>query len=114
MLAPPDPPLARLRYRFDNALSWSGFARFLVVFACGMSALVVGAMLTRLLALSSDVAGFFTEALWWSWGRVADPGSGAGDTGTGMRVAEVLTTLKGLLVFALLIGFVSSGIEEKL
>jgi hypothetical protein len=54
------------------------------------------------------------ESLWWAWGRVADPGSGAQDVGRGVRAAEVFTTLSGVVLFALLIGFVSSSVQDKL
>jgi hypothetical protein len=106
--------LARLRYHFDNWISWRASARFVIVLGLGIFALVFGAVLLRVLAPDSEPAASFLEALWWSWGRVADPGSGAGDTGRGVRIAEILTTLSGLFLFALLIGFVSSVVEEKL
>ncbi len=105
---------AKLRYHFDNYMAWSAAGRFLLVFALGIGALVMGAVLLKLLAPSSDPAANAFEALWWSWGRVADPGSGAGDQGTGVRVAEIVTTLSGVLLFALLIGFVSDSVQEKI
>ena len=104
----------KLRYRFDNYMAWSPSARFFLVFALGMTALLLGALLLKLFGPHAEPAASFGEALWWSWGRVADPGSGAGDEGRGVRTAEVITTLAGLFVFALLIGFVSNAIEEKL
>ncbi len=105
---------AKLRYHFDNYMAWSAAGRFLLVFALGVGALIMGAVLLKLLAPSSDPAASASEALWWSWGRVADPGSGAGDQGTGVRIAEIITTLSGVLLFALLIGFVSETVQEKI
>ena len=106
--------LERVRYHFDNWISWRASARFVIVLALGLFALFFGALLLRVLAPEAEPAANFVESLWWSWGRVADPGSGASDTGRGVRIAEVLTTLSGLFLFALLVGFVSSGVEEKL
>jgi hypothetical protein len=105
---------ARLRYWFDNVMSWSKAGRFFLVFAMGMAALFLGALLLEVLAPDAEPSASPSEALWWSWGRVADPGSGAGDTGTGARIAEVVTTLAGVFVFVLLIGFVATAIEEKM
>ncbi len=95
-------------------MAWSASGRFLLVFALGFGALVMGAVLLKVLAPSSDPAANAFEALWWSWGRVADPGSGASDQGTGVRIAEIVTTLSGVLLFALLIGFVSDSVQEKI
>jgi Trk K+ transport system NAD-binding subunit len=95
-------------------MAWSSAGRFLLVFALGVGALFMGALLLKLLAPSSEPASNALEALWWSWGRVADPGSGAADQGTGVRIAEIVTTLSGVLLFALLIGFVSETVQEKI
>ncbi len=107
-------PFARLRYWFDNYLAWSGLARLLLIVLLGIGALVMGAVLVKVLAPNADPSASFLEALWWSWGRVADPGSGAGDTGTGVRAAEIITTFGGMILFAFMIGFVSSSVEDKL
>lgn len=98
---------SKIRYRFDNWLAWSPFARFLFVLIFGAFALGLGVTLLTLLAPDSEPAKDFLESLWWAWGRVADPGTGSGDTGRGMRTASVVTTFAGLCVFVLLIGFVA-------
>ncbi|MFO0636927.1 MAG: hypothetical protein U0168_29200 [Nannocystaceae bacterium] len=54
------------------------------------------------------------EAVWWSWGRVMDPGTGTADEGAGLRLASILTTIVGLCVFVLLIGFVATSVQENL
>ena len=95
-------------------MAFSAFARFGIVFALGIGALFVGVGLLKLLAPSSDPAASILEAMWWSWGRVADPGSGAQDTGTGVRAAEIVTTLSGVVLFALLLGFVSDSVQAKI
>ena len=106
--------LAKLRYHFDNYMSWRASARFILVFALGISALFIGVALLRIFAPQSDPASDVLESLWWAWGRVADPGSGAQDVGRGLRFAEIVTTLSGVFLFALLIGFVSSSVQDKL
>jgi hypothetical protein len=106
--------LAKLRYHFDNYMSWRASARFILVFALGISALFIGVGLLRLFAPQADPSSDFLESLWWAWGRVADPGSGASDVGRGVRAAEVVTTLSGVFLFALLIGFVSSSVQDRL
>ncbi|MEO7094294.1 MAG: hypothetical protein ABI175_13645, partial [Polyangiales bacterium] len=106
--------LQKLRYHFDNYMSWRASARFILVFALGISALFIGVGLLRLFAPESDASSDLLESLWWAWGRVADPGSGASDVGRGVRVAEVVTTLSGVFLFALLIGFVSTSVQDRL
>lgn len=105
---------SKIRYRFDNWLAWSPFARFLFVLIFGAFALGLGVTLLKLLAPDSEPAQDLLESLWWAWGRVADPGTGSDDQGRGMRTASVVTTFAGLCVFVLLIGFVAGYVQDKI
>lgn len=105
---------SRLRYHFDNYMAWSAFARFVLLLAFGAFALFLGVAMLHLLAPEAAESKDVLEALWWSWGRVMDPGTGMTDAGRGMRAASVVTTLSGLCVFVLLIGTVATTVQDQL
>ncbi|MBX7078311.1 MAG: hypothetical protein K1X88_03920 [Nannocystaceae bacterium] len=105
---------SKLRYHFDNAMAWSGLARFMLLVVFAGVALAIGVIALYVFAPDAEQSKDGWEAVWWSWGRVMDPGTGTGDEGAGLRLASILTTIVGLCVFVLLIGFVATAVQENL
>ncbi len=105
---------SKLRYHFDNAMAWSSLARFMLLVVFAGVALAIGVVALYLFAPDADQSKDGWEAVWWSWGRVMDPGTGTADEGAGLRLASILTTIVGLCVFVLLIGFVATSVQENL
>jgi hypothetical protein len=105
---------SRLRYHFDNYMAWSAFARFVLLLLFGAFALFLGVGMLHVFAPEAAESKDLLEALWWSWGRVMDPGTGMGDAGRGMRAASIVTTLSGLCVFVLLVGTVATTVQDQL
>lgn len=110
------PPLTmRIRYYVDLFMSRSPWSRFLALFVisfCVISFCAVLAMMVS--AADSPLRGDYFEAMWWALGRVADAGTMGGDTGTFTRMIAVMATLSGIMVVAVLIGLVSSTVQDKL
>jgi voltage-gated potassium channel Kch len=109
---------ARLRYRFDAALSrgpsvvigWLGLLTLAII--------VVAALVLTLFGVGGvngegEELGFF-EAMWQSMLRVVDAGSFAGDTGWGTRILALLVTLAGIFLAGSLIGLIASAVDQRI
>ena len=109
---------ARLRYRFDLALSrgpsvvigWLGLLTLGVI--------VVAAVVLALVAMSGvngeDGPLGFGEAMWQAMLRVVDAGSFAGDESWGTRALSLLITLAGIFIAGSLIGLIASGLDQRI
>ena len=106
----------RVRYRFDNTLTrgafgliaWLGVACFALI---GLIAVVIALFGIR--GNDGETLGF-VEGFWQSLVRVLDPGTMGGDEGWAWRVAALTVTLGGVLVFAALIGVITTGLDARL
>ena len=107
---------ARLRYRFDNAISRGGPSRSSS--GCSgppswpsqsgpSSSWCSGPTSARV----SDPS--FAETYYQTLLRILDPGTFSGDAGWGLRVVTFIVTLFGITVAAVLIGLIATGIEGK-
>ena len=105
----------RARYRFDNLLARGTWAVLLWLGVVTIAAVLVTSGL--LAAFGVDFAGTeetsWLEDFWQSLLRVIDPGTMAGDIGWGQRVLALLITMFGILVAGTLIGFIASGVEQR-
>jgi ion channel POLLUX/CASTOR len=113
---PPKGFRARLRYRFDNAISRGAWV---VIGYLGLVTLmIVGA--AALVAATLHLAGFggrgplgLLEAFWQMLLRVVDGGTFAGDTNWPARVVALLVTLAGIFIAGSLIGLIASAVDQK-
>ncbi|MDO8390971.1 MAG: hypothetical protein Q7V57_10810 [Actinomycetota bacterium] len=108
---------ARLRYRFDAALSrgpsvvisWLGFLTLAVVAVAALALTVF-----RLSGIDGETSslGFF-EAYWKSLLRIFDAGTFSGDTGFATRAIELVVTLAGIFIAGSLIGLIANAIDQR-
>ena len=106
---------AKVRYRFDNAIS-RGTLPVIAWLGLGvLGVIVVGALIITIFgtAFGGQSDDGFAESLWQTMLRVIDGGTFAGDNGWGVRLLAFVITLFGITVAALLIGLISTAIGEK-
>lgn len=109
---------ARLRYRFDLALSKGpsvviGWLGMLTVALISLVALVIALFgLTGVNGESDDLGPF--EAFWQAMLRVFDSGTFAGDTGTATRLVSLFITLAGIFIAGSLIGLIANAVDQRI
>jgi ion channel POLLUX/CASTOR len=108
----------RVRYAFDNVMARGTTALVAGLFVASALLILGVAMVVMLLGGLDDdaTAGLdFIELLWLAMLRTLDPGTMADDAGSLVFVLGMFTaTLGGVLLVAILIGLVTSGIEGRL
>lgn len=114
-----NPPLkAKLRYRFDRALSrgpsvvigWLGLLTLAIVI---VSAIIL--TIFRLRGIGGGEASLpIHEAFWQSLLRVVDAGSFAGDTGWVTRIVTLIVTILGIFLAGSLIGLIATGVDQQI
>ncbi|WP_437968195.1 potassium transporter TrkA [Sorangium sp. So ce260] len=108
----------RLRYRFDLTMAKGAPALIAWLFALSTAMVVAFAAVVVLLGLApsgEDGAPVsFPSALWITLMRALDAGAVAGDTGSrGYLAAMFAVTLGGIFMVSILIGIITSGIEDR-
>ena len=110
---------AKLRYRFENTLSkgpgimiaYLGLASAAVVTVAGTILAIFGVPSSA----APDAQGFgLIEGIWHSLMRSIDPGNLGGDDGWWLRLMMLLVTLFGIFIVSILIGTITSGLEQRL
>jgi hypothetical protein len=108
---------ARLRYRFDTALSrgpsviigWLGLLTLLLI--------VVGALVMTVFRLrginGGEKLGFF-ESFWQSMLRIVDAGTFAGDTSWPTRLLGLVVTVAGIFIAGSLIGLIANAVDQRI
>lgn len=113
--APRVSSMARLRYRFDNALARGPIV--VIAYLALLSLLIV-----VVTAVVSVAAGFefggsnndsFVENVWQAMLRTVDAGSFAADTAWPTRLLALLTTLGGIFLAGSLIGLIANAVDQK-
>ena len=107
--------VARLRYRFDTAMSrgtgivilWLGGITFGLVFIAALVLTVFG------IGVNEDKTPSLLERFWQSLLRILDPGTFSGDAGWPLRITMLLVTLLGVLIGGSLIGLIVAGVDSK-
>jgi ion channel POLLUX/CASTOR len=107
--------VARLRYRFDTAMSrgtgivilWLAGITFGLVFAAALVLTVFG------IGVNDDKAPSLLERFWQSLLRILDPGTFSGDAGWPLRITMLLVTLLGVLIGGSLIGLIVAAVDSK-
>jgi hypothetical protein len=113
---PPKGFRARLRYRFDNAISrgaWVviGYLGLVTLFIVAAAALV--ATILHLAGIGGGGPLGLLEAFWQMLLRVVDGGTFAGDTRWPARLVALLVTLAGIFIAGSLIGLIASAVDQK-
>jgi len=117
--APPDEGrVARLRYRFDLALSRGpsvviGWLGLLTVGVIAITAVVVVVLGLGKASNGGNRLGY-AEALWQSMLRVVDAGTFAGDTGWNTRLVGLMITLAGIFIAGSLIGLIANAVDQRI
>lgn len=104
---------ARLYYAFDNSLS-RGPVALIGWLGLASATVIVG---VSLLVWASGVAPEYGlgELLWMSLMRTLDPGTMGGDTGAWAFLLSMFgVTMGGIFVISMLIGVLTTGLEERL
>ncbi|WP_437953725.1 TrkA C-terminal domain-containing protein [Sorangium sp. So ce296] len=110
--------LDRLRYRFDLTMAKGAPALIAWLFVLSTAMVVLFAAIVVLLGLAPDgeegAPVSFPSALWITLMRALDAGTVAGDTGSrGYLAAMFAVTLGGIFMVSILIGIITSGIEDR-
>ena len=110
---------AQLRYRFENTLSKGpGIMIAYLALASALVVTVAGIVLTIFGVRSGNAEGAenfgLIEGIWHSLMRSIDPGNLGGDDGWGLRIIMLLVTLFGIFIVSILIGTITSGLEQRL
>jgi len=108
----------RFRYYFENTISagpvgvikWLGLISLAIILVLGLVIIVFGIKDDP----GSDESIGFIEGVWKSLMATLDPGTMGGDEGWPFRLVRFSATLLGIFIISILIGIISSGIDEKL
>jgi Trk K+ transport system NAD-binding subunit len=108
----------RLRYYFENTISsgpvgvikWLGLISLAAILFLGVIILVFGIKDDP----EAESSLGFIEGVWQSLMATLDSGTMGGDQGWYYRVVRFSATLLGIFIISVLIGIISSGIDEKL
>ncbi|MBL7919089.1 MAG: potassium transporter TrkA [Bacteroidia bacterium] len=109
----------RTRYYFENTMSAgpAGVIKWLAIFSLFM-VLILGLLILVFGIKSSpepDAENLgFIEGAWQSLMATLDSGTMGGDEGWAFRAVRFVATLGGIFLISILIGTISSGIDEKL
>jgi voltage-gated potassium channel Kch len=109
----------KARYYFENTMSkgpagvikWLALASLFMVLVLGLLILVFGIKGSP--EPEAESIGFI-EGAWQSLMATLDSGTMGGDEGWAFRSVRFIATLGGIFVISILIGTISSGIDEKL
>jgi voltage-gated potassium channel Kch len=108
----------KVRYYFENTMSSGpgGVIKWLAIASLVM-VLILGAAI-MIFNISADPEtneslGFF-EGAWQSLMATLDSGTMGGDEGNAFRAVRFIATLGGIFLISILIGTISSGIDEKI
>ena len=109
----------KFRYYFENTMSkgpagvikWLALVSLFMVLVLGLLILIFG--IKGSLEPEAEKLGFI-EGAWQSLMATLDSGTMGGDQGWAFRIVRFAATLGGIFVISILIGTISSGIDEKL
>ena len=108
----------RFRYYFENTISsgpfgvikWLGLISLASILFLGVLIIVFGIKDNP----EAETSLGFIEGVWKSLMATLDPGTMGGDEGWDFRIVRFSATLLGVFIISILIGIISSGIDEKL
>lgn len=107
---------ARLRYRFDLMMGSGTIA--LIGLLVIVAFTLIGIATTLIVIAGLEPAGTdplgFAEASWASLMSTLDPGAMGSDQGWGFRFVRLAVTITGVFIMAVLIGIITTGIDNRL
>ncbi len=103
----------KLRYMFDNLMSKGTLA---LIGCLALITTVVIAIMSLIVWATHSLSGAdFPKLMWMGFMRTLDSGTITGDTGNGIFVTSMLIiTLAGILVFSILIGLLTTGLQDMM
>lgn len=106
----------KLRYRFENSLSYGPIAIIGWLALFSFIIVVIAAALLHFTGIgpAPDEKLGFAEAAWQSLMRALDSGAVGGDSGWVFRGVMLLVTIGGIFILSTLIGSISSGIDQSI
>jgi ion channel POLLUX/CASTOR len=111
--------VARLRYRFDLALSRG--PSVVIAYLGIITALVI--LVASLIISIFSITGIngekeshngFIENFWLAMTRVLDPGTFSGENGWPIRIIMLLVTLSGVFIVGSLIGLIANSVDQQI
>ena len=107
--------VARLRYRFDTAMSRGTGIVILWLAAFTVGLVFVAALVLTIfgIGINADKTPSLLERFWQSLLRILDPGTFSGDAGWPLRITMLLVTLLGVLIGGSLIGLIVAAVDSK-
>jgi Castor and Pollux, part of voltage-gated ion channel/Calcium-activated potassium channel slowpoke-like RCK domain len=107
--------VARLRYRFDTAMSRGTGIIILWLAAFTVGLVFVAALVLTIfgIGINADKTPSLLERFWQSLLRILDPGTFSGDAGWPLRITMLLVTLLGVLIGGSLIGLIVAAVDSK-
>jgi len=111
----PDKPTAaeRFRYWFDGVMSQGMIALIGLLALVSLVLIAVVSLVITLFGLWTDEQKSFDETFWSSLMHALDSGTLGGDEGVGLRAAELVVTIAGIIVVASLISIISSAFDAR-
>jgi len=100
-----------VQYRLDHYFSTSKWAKPALLLSFTFVLIVIGAL--SLAAVAPESSPDSLNVAWVAWTYVADPGTHAEAEGTLVRLVSFSITIGGMVIFAILIGFISEFISER-
>lgn len=109
----------KLRYQYENFLSKGGGALFfslLILFAVSFAVSVFARKIAVWVNPDAEIFPYFWEHIWLTFLQIIDPGAIMEDTASsmGLKLASILTTFLGIIIFSVLIAFITTKFEETL
>jgi ion channel POLLUX/CASTOR len=109
----------KFRYQFENTMSsgpigviqWLAIVSIVSVLVLGLVILILG--IAGSTEPDAEPLGFI-EGTWKSLMATLDPGTMGGDEGWDFRMVRFIATLIGIFLISILIGTISSGIDQKI
>jgi hypothetical protein len=101
----------RISYRVDILMSLNPFFKLFGLFGLTFALVLMGGLVYWVLVKRDDG---LIHGLWSSWTFIADAGTQGGEETTLARAVAMVTTIGGMMIFALLLGLVSETLGEKL
>jgi len=109
----------KLKYKFNNFMVQNPTSQITGVFVLVLLIIGLSTIFSFILLsnenLPSGMSPGILSRIWWSFMRVIDPGTITGDVGAGWALGiSFFATIGGILVFSILVGFLSNKITDKL
>ena len=107
--------VAKLRYRFDNALARGPLVVIAYLALLSLAIVLVTAVVAAAarFTFGGGNDGSFAENVWQAMLRTVDAGSFAADTAWPTRLLALVTTLAGIFLAGSLIGLIANAVDQK-